>query len=1008
MAHTIKKLSAAALVIAAAAWVSPQAQADESTISTTTRTAASTVANTAAADTTDTTDATEKAAASSSTASAAADTIAESTTNSSEESLQTTDSSEDSITQASAASQVTKTITLSVERFTIGEGYLAEPQQLQVAENWNCAQILDEYLTEQQIGYRHTGSPSTSFYLSGFEQGDTGQPEISEALRTYAAANGYSIDSQANNDTFLGEFDYSMMSGWLYSVNGAFASVGMSDLVPEDGAVIRIQFSLVGYGADLGENYGGSGAVLANKEALTQQIAKINGQKSAWLSQGPLYQTAYDHALAVLTAYDSSQSEVDLAGKLLQQTAAVEQAADQIAALGDVSDLQQQAAVAKAQAAFDALGDLQAFVPAEQTDALKAAEDKIAQLTAAQTKEQEAADKVCGLLTALAPDTATTSQIQAARKAYDALSETAKQLISATDLAKLSQAETQLAGNTTASAAETAADTKAADSDLTKTLTETKAYILQQFYQAAEGQSLFGSEWLILGLAREDTETRQSFYETYYQDVLQQLKDTKGVLNERKYTEYSRVTLAVTALGKDAQNLAGYNMFTYLSDYQKTIFQGINGAIFALLAVDSDPDYHFVQLEGVESTTRQKLLDYIISKKLADGGWALFGTKSDVDITAMVLQALAPYQNSGYDQDGVITTAIASGVQALAALQNKNACFGAEASQSVESIAQVITALTALHIDPKDPRFIKNGRSMIDALLQFHIAASGFMHVLAGGNANGGAAGGSVNGMATEQAYYALVAYERYLNGQNSLYEMQDSHLESNQLTATTVSRQLQALPVITSVKQAAAVNQAAAAYAHLSDAQKLLIDPLLLAKLQQAKEQIAILQDSAQQTEIKQAGKQTATNTAAAKNTVKAAVKTAGSSTSQAGSRSASAARLTDSQTAGFSEHPVLQTGTSSQLDSKIIGKPVVKAQETGASTAASAGAKTTTKPAAKDSGWDFSGQEYTAADSEPQTRKVKKAKQTVWYYWAVAAGGILVAGTATVAAMTKKRVKR
>ena len=54
---------------------------------------------------------------------------------------------------------------------------------------------------------------------------------------------------------------------------------------------------------------------------------------------------------------------------------------------------------------------------------------------------------------------------------------------------------------------------------------------------------------------------------------------------------------------------------------------------------------------------------------------------------------------------------------------------------------------------------------MIDALCAFAVPGGGFKHV----------ADGEVNGMATEQGFYALVAYERLLSGKTSLFDMSDA-----------------------------------------------------------------------------------------------------------------------------------------------------------------------------------------------------------------------------------------
>lgn len=99
--------------------------------------------------------------------------------------------------------------------------------------------------------------------------------------------------------------------------------------------------------------------------------------------------------------------------------------------------------------------------------------------------------------------------------------------------------------------------------------------------------SAVGGEWTIIGLARSDYNVPQSYYDGYYQTVEQTVKSLEGKLHDKEYTDYSRVVIALTAIGKDPSNVGGYNLLTPLGDFEKTIWQGINGPIFALLALDS-------------------------------------------------------------------------------------------------------------------------------------------------------------------------------------------------------------------------------------------------------------------------------------------------------------------------------------------------------------------------------------------------------------------------------------
>ena len=155
-----------------------------------------------------------------------------------------------------------------------------------------------------------------------------------------------------------------------------------------------------------------------------------------------------------------------------------------------------------------------------------------------------------------------------------------------------------------------------------------------------------GGEWAVIGLARSGYSVPADYYDEYYTRVEKYVKNCSGVLHERKYTEYSRVILALTAIGRDPSKVAGYNLLTPLGDFEKTIWQGMNGPIWALIALDSG-NYDIPQNPAAKTqATRQLYIDEIVKNQKKDGGWSLTDTgDSDVDITAMALQALAKYQD---------------------------------------------------------------------------------------------------------------------------------------------------------------------------------------------------------------------------------------------------------------------------------------------------------------------------------------------------------------------------
>ena len=259
-----------------------------------------------------------------------------------------------------------------------------------------------------------------------------------------------------------------------------------------------------------------------------------------------------------------------------------------------------------------------------------------------------------------------------------------------------------------------------------------------------------GGEWSVLGLSRSGIEVPGVYYENYYDRVEEYVKNKNGVLSKNKYTEYSRVVIALCAIGKDPTNVGGYNLITPLLDYDSVIKQGINGPSWALIALDA--------AEQDNDEIRTKYIDLILSRQLSSGGWALNSSvkEADVDITAMVLTAL-----SSYTDNSKVKQAVDKGLSYLSGIQKSDGSFG----EYSESTSQVIVALSSLGISQKDSRFVKNGKTAVDALMNFHIKGKGFRHTKSDKESNL---------MSTEQGFYALVSLKRLETGKNKLFDMSD------------------------------------------------------------------------------------------------------------------------------------------------------------------------------------------------------------------------------------------
>lgn len=291
------------------------------------------------------------------------------------------------------------------------------------------------------------------------------------------------------------------------------------------------------------------------------------------------------------------------------------------------------------------------------------------------------------------------------------------------------------------------------DTDIQKIYAETRAYLGAY----AEKDPAGVSDWAALGLARDGVKLDDAYYNAVCAYVAENINN-KGQLSSRLSTESSRRILALTAIGRDVTNVAGHDLLAGLSELSYVTRQGLNGAVYALLALDCGG---YDVPEG-GTATREALINAILDKALPAGGWAYSGTEADPDMTAVAMQALAPY----YGSNESVKSAVDKALEVLSAMQTENGGFISSGSENSESSAQVVIALTALGIDPeKDARFVKNGKSALDALCSYAVEGGGFKHI---------AADAAPDAVATQQGYCALVAYQRLKNGSSRLYDMTD------------------------------------------------------------------------------------------------------------------------------------------------------------------------------------------------------------------------------------------
>ena len=540
----------------------------------------------------------------------------------------------------------------TLEAYNLGQGFLVEPSLYDKVSGKSVSEITGNILISKNIEFRGDFSnEGIVTYFSGLAFDDSLEAQYPEYLQSLVDS-GEISESNEDPDGFLSEFDYSMYSGWVYTINSWFASWGADQSFPGQeitdfntgelvtlGDIIRWHFTVYGYGADCG----------------------IVGNMMAEMMGGNLFEQAEKSELIfILAAINDYYGDLDT-DEVYETALAV--AADPLATA---------AAVAAQEAVLTAYIEDTFFAEPEPEPV-----DRVAQSVTAQVNAVMA----------------------------------------------------QLAADVPAPAFGTNA-----------------------------------GEWTVLTLARGGYYTKDNSYFTDYYDRIVATVNEKaasinlnGALDKTKSTENSRLILALSAIGKDATSVGDWNLIKPFEDFNWIKKQGLNGPVYALLALDS----HNYLTE--DTTIRQQCIDYILDKTLTatGGGWALSGKNADPDMTAMTLQALAPYR----DQPAVAEAAEAAFAK-LSAIQSDNGGYTSWGSVNSESCAQVVVACASWGINPDtDTRFVKNGKSVVDALLAHYLEDEAkFQHII----------GDGANGMATDQGSYALVAYDRLVNGKTSLYDYSD------------------------------------------------------------------------------------------------------------------------------------------------------------------------------------------------------------------------------------------
>lgn len=306
--------------------------------------------------------------------------------------------------------------------------------------------------------------------------------------------------------------------------------------------------------------------------------------------------------------------------------------------------------------------------------------------------------------------------------------------------------------------------------------------LLSDSYIALAGST--PGDWYPIALSRLGCKTDYSGYLAVLEQNVKERYALDGGLSAAKATEWHRIILAVLASGGNPRDIDGIDLVadgTYNRGKTASLGrQGINGWIWGLIALDSKS----WEVPKDAYYTRDDIILQILSAQLENGGFALTGEAADPDITAMALQALAPYYNSEtvYTLPGgtaseeekktTVRKAADAALECLSGLQSAQGDFFSWGTQNSESCSQVIIALCALGIDPLcDERFIKNGVTLWDGLMRYRREDGGFLHSFSYDSNNPTSLPDASNSMAGEQALLALCALIRQKKGMRALYD---------------------------------------------------------------------------------------------------------------------------------------------------------------------------------------------------------------------------------------------
>ncbi|PGL33514.1 cell wall anchor protein [Bacillus cereus] len=250
-------------------------------------------------------------------------------------------------------------------------------------------------------------------------------------------------------------------------------------------------------------------------------------------------------------------------------------------------------------------------------------------------------------------------------------------------------------------------------------------------------QDGIGSDWVAIGLARSGVNIPLETKINYVQPVAEKVKKR---LNRFSATDLARTIIMMNAMNVDPTKVEGQNLVQNLFESDKV--NSVTGYAFTLLALDTKK----YEVPAEAKWNRATLVQALLQSQHTDGGWTYDSSSSkesasSVDVTSMVLAALAPYQ----DQTDV-KPAIQKAVDYLYKQQLGNGGFAADGQENSNSTAQAIIGLSLVK-DVDQDRLNK----AVQNVMSYQLSDGEFKWLPSDQKGSG---------MATEQAFLALLQFK--------------------------------------------------------------------------------------------------------------------------------------------------------------------------------------------------------------------------------------------------------